>query len=166
MTIRNRTDDQAAFDDGWDMLFGKKPEEAAETKPTKKQKKAKVEEPKEKPKKGKKDKQDKATRKKAPYGRCPHCQKPKDLVTISGVGWSRSYFSCINKRCDNFQVAPARIENCVGEGFVYNAGKNMERAKGERRAAEAQSHMGNTADIYNHIEDFETGAEDRFGPVQ
>ena len=46
--------------------------------------------------------------------------------------------------------------------FDYRAGYNMEKAKGERRAAEEHSHMG--ANPYNNIDDISHGKF--FGEVQ
>lgn len=48
------------------------------------------------------------------------------------------------------------------DNFEYRAGHNMDRAKGERRAAEAASHMGPSP--YNPIDDISSGKY--FGEVQ
>lgn len=50
--------------------------------------------------------------------------------------------------------------------FGYRAGKNMEKAKGERRTAEALSHMGSTP--YHAIDDtpLDTGIHDNEGPIR
>jgi putative FmdB family regulatory protein len=49
------------------------------------------------------------------------------------------------------------------ESFSYRAGYNMEKAQGERRAAEAASHMGTNP--YNTIDDtpLDIGIHDREG---
>jgi hypothetical protein len=50
--------------------------------------------------------------------------------------------------------------------FSYRAGHNMEKAKGERRAAEAASHMGQSP--YTSIDDtpLDTGIHDNEGPIR
>jgi putative FmdB family regulatory protein len=48
------------------------------------------------------------------------------------------------------------------DNFVYRAGANLDRAQGERRAAEAASHMGQTP--YNSIDDISSG--NYFGEVE
>lgn len=39
------------------------------------------------------------------------------------------------------------------DNFSYRAGFNMDKAQDERRAAEIASHMGNTDDFYNNLND-------------
>jgi hypothetical protein len=48
------------------------------------------------------------------------------------------------------------------DNFEYRAGYNMDKAQGERRHAEAASHMGQTP--YNSIDDITSGKN--FGEVQ
>lgn len=80
---------------------------------------------------------------KYPGVKCPKCSsKRKKKLMPSSIGVS--------------------FTNPVGtskmDSFEYAAGYNMEKAKGERRAAEAASHMGNTPDIYNQIDDLNKDA--------
>jgi putative FmdB family regulatory protein len=70
---------------------------------------------------------------KYPTVKCPKCgskKKDKLLSQIGGVMFSKPQES---SKWDNFE---------------YRAGYNMDKAQGERRAAEAASHMG--ANPYSH----------------
>lgn len=55
-------------------------------------------------------------------------------------------------------------ESSKWDNFGYRAGYLMEKAQGERRVAEEASHMGNTSDFYNHIDDFSN--DSNFGEVK
>lgn len=62
--------------------------------------------------------------------KCPHCKSKRKTRLLGGCG-----------------PGPAAVftnpkDTSKWDNFSYRAGHNMENAKAERRAAEAQSHMG------------------------
>lgn len=64
--------------------------------------------------------------------------------------------SCGSVKKEKLVSLPATVYSTgVNETFTHKAGRTMERAKGERRAAEAASHMG--ADPHMHIDDTHLG---------
>jgi putative FmdB family regulatory protein len=72
---------------------------------------------------------------------------------------------CGSKKKEKLVSLPATVySQGVNETFTHKAGRLMERAKGERRAAEAASHMG--GDPYNDptvgpvVDDFANGGLD------
>lgn len=75
--------------------------------------------------------------KKFPDVACPHC-KSKRKSMLMAKGWGIG------------GTTKSKMEN-----FDYRAKTLMEKAKGERRTAEAGSHMG--TDVYNPIDDVSSG---------
>lgn len=76
--------------------------------------------------------------------------------------------ACGSKRKEKqLSVCNISFTNPVGtskfDNFEYQHGYKMEKAKGERRAAEAASHMG--TDVYNNIDDLNSKV-DHFGKVK
>jgi putative FmdB family regulatory protein len=64
--------------------------------------------------------------------------------------------ACGSKKKEKQMSLPATVySGGPNETFTHKAGRLMERAKGERRAAEAASHMG--ADPHKHIDDTHLG---------
>lgn len=116
MPIKSRTDNQESYAAGYDAIFGK---------PGTKKKK-------------------KTTKKKANGKPCVACKQPEDLVYRQvSANRTSGYFACVNKKCKEYMKPPQVIENCgTHDTFSYRAGANMSKAQGERRAAEAASHMG------------------------
>lgn len=78
--------------------------------------------------------------------KCPACKssKKEKQVTTFGV-------SFVNP------IGTSKMDN-----FEYQAGWRLDRAKDERRAAEAKSHVGSSP--YNNIDDINSG--ENFGEVK
>lgn len=75
---------------------------------------------------------------KYPKVKCPHCNSKKKTKLLS----------------KNIYVMGTYSQNNI---FEIAAGKNMERAQGERRTAEAMSHMGASPFGFNESNDFDLG---------
>ena len=128
MGIRNRVGNNKAYESGWDKAFGKKKTTKAKAKTTK-------------------PKEDSATL-------CNFCYKGKKLTEIKSGNRTSIFYACKNKKCEKYMTGPERIKGCINkDSFTYRAGANMEKAKGERRAAEKASHMGGTDEIYRKMDD-------------
>lgn len=108
------------------------------------------------------------------FMRCQHCNKKHKTEWLEDRKGKR-HLVCAHEDCPSRQpskpVAPTYtiiFKDPRGtskfEDFGYRAGYFMEKAQQERRDAEAASHMGNTNDFYNHIDDITRG--DLFGEVQ
>lgn len=108
------------------------------------------------------------------FARCKHCNKKEKtewLEDRKGV----QHLVCSYEDCPSRQppkpttpVAGIIFRDPRGtskfEDFSYRAGYFMEKAQLERQAAESQSHMGGTKQIYNDIDDVSSG--EFFGEVQ